>query len=250
MQESMQNNNSRLNERERGFTLIEMIGVLAVIAVLASMVAPKIFDAIRDSKVDTLLSDVSNVRTEVVSFYKDTSRFPEHQAGPAAAAGFNEMITNSVASATAGVVGAAIRGWRGPYLDKQLANPLNPNSNISVESTRLFPGTIVSFDINGDGVVDYTNGAAPAGNPNALKNDISYMVIDGLSFEEAQRISQALDSDVDAGAAGVAGGAVNWWQTGRVVAFNAATFAAAQAGPAALPVRNADVAVWIFLGAR
>lgn len=248
-------------EKEGGFTLIEMIGVLAVIAVLASMVAPKIFDAIRDSKVDTLLADVGSVRTQIVSFYKDTSRFPQHYTGvgvtAAAAVTPNELITD----AAGGVVGTGIRGWRGPYLDKELENPLNPNSNLLVESSRQSANAnVVEFDINGDGVVDYTNQVAAAGAAGpSLKNDIAYIVIDGLTYDEAERISKALDGDADL--AGAVAGATTgpWWQNGRVTAVTApagaGSLAAATAGPGALaamvqPPRNVDVAIWIYLGSR
>src|SRR5215470_16307586 len=38
--------------RSRGFTLIEMIGVLAVIAILAALLVPKIFEAINNARVN------------------------------------------------------------------------------------------------------------------------------------------------------------------------------------------------------
>lgn len=39
----------------KGFTLVEMIGVLAVIAILAGMLIPKIFEAIKNSRINSTL---------------------------------------------------------------------------------------------------------------------------------------------------------------------------------------------------
>ncbi len=44
--------------RQQGFTLIEMIGVLAVIAILAALVLPKVFDVMGESKVSALVAAV------------------------------------------------------------------------------------------------------------------------------------------------------------------------------------------------
>ena len=87
--------------RQRGFTMIEMIGVLAVIAILASIVAPKIFDAIRDSKINTFASNIQAVETAVANYYKDTGALPSSGG---------DLI-----SAPSGV-----SNWKGPYLDKSL----------------------------------------------------------------------------------------------------------------------------------
>ena len=44
---------SQINVRRRsGFTLIEMIGVLAIIAVLAALLIPRIFNAVNESRVN------------------------------------------------------------------------------------------------------------------------------------------------------------------------------------------------------
>jgi len=52
-----------------GFTLIEMIGVLAVIAILAGMLVPKVEQAISDSKVNGTISSYQTVSTAVANHY-------------------------------------------------------------------------------------------------------------------------------------------------------------------------------------
>lgn len=45
----------------QGFTLIEMIGVLAVIAILAAILAPKVFEAIQTSKINNASQTISTL---------------------------------------------------------------------------------------------------------------------------------------------------------------------------------------------
>jgi prepilin-type N-terminal cleavage/methylation domain-containing protein len=53
----------------QGFTLIEMIGVLAVIAILASMLIPKIFEAINNAKVNNAAVSYNSVKTALADHY-------------------------------------------------------------------------------------------------------------------------------------------------------------------------------------
>ena len=60
---------SQNTKSEHGFTLIEMIGVLAVVAVLAALIIPKVFDVIASSKIDALATACRTYETAVTAYY-------------------------------------------------------------------------------------------------------------------------------------------------------------------------------------
>jgi len=55
--------------RNKGFTLIEMIGVLAVIAILASLLIPKIYEAINNSRVSNAAVSYNTVKTALADHF-------------------------------------------------------------------------------------------------------------------------------------------------------------------------------------
>jgi len=68
MKISSQPLNQTLN-RKQGFTLIEMIGVLAVIAILAAVLIPKVFEAINNAKVNNAAMSCQTVKTALADHY-------------------------------------------------------------------------------------------------------------------------------------------------------------------------------------
>lgn len=66
--------NRALNQS--GFTLIEMIGVLAVIAILAAVLIPKVFEAINNARVNNAAMSVATVKTACVDHYAKAGAFP------------------------------------------------------------------------------------------------------------------------------------------------------------------------------
>src|SRR5438067_10837120 len=61
---------SRTVQRQaRAFTLIEMIGVLAVIAILAALLIPKVFSAINDARINNACVSLDTVKTAVADHY-------------------------------------------------------------------------------------------------------------------------------------------------------------------------------------
>jgi prepilin-type N-terminal cleavage/methylation domain-containing protein len=70
--------NSLPNKRspyQGAFTLIEMIGVLAVIAILAALLIPKVFSAIADAKINNTVVGSETIKTAIADHYGKYGRF-------------------------------------------------------------------------------------------------------------------------------------------------------------------------------
>jgi|APGre2960657468_1045069.scaffolds.fasta_scaffold15589_2 prepilin-type N-terminal cleavage/methylation domain-containing protein len=67
--------NIRVNS-SKAFSLIEMIGVLAIIGILASVVAPKVFDAIRDAKITGAVGIIQTIKSSCTDYARKYNNFP------------------------------------------------------------------------------------------------------------------------------------------------------------------------------
>src|SRR5215470_14813359 len=61
--------NGASRRQKQGFTLIEMIGVLAVIAILAAVLIPKVFEAINNSRINNSAMTSNTAKTALVDHY-------------------------------------------------------------------------------------------------------------------------------------------------------------------------------------
>lgn len=101
---------SKQSTRSRGFTLIEVLVVIVVIAVLASFVAPSLFRNVDDARVATAKAQIESFATALDAYRLDTGRYPTSAQGLAA------LNTRPTVDAPA--------TWNGPYLRK--AVPVDP----------------------------------------------------------------------------------------------------------------------------
>lgn len=60
-----------------GFTLVEMLVVLAILALLLTLAAPKYFSSIDRAKDAALMQDLTTVRESIDKFYGDTGQYPQ-----------------------------------------------------------------------------------------------------------------------------------------------------------------------------
>lgn len=65
----------------RGFTLIEVIVVAAIIAILAGILVPMIFNQIDESKKTRAQGDCKTISSAVTMFRKDTGKWPYYRPG-------------------------------------------------------------------------------------------------------------------------------------------------------------------------
>ena len=59
-----------------GFTLVEMLVVLAILALLLTLAAPKYFNSIERAKEAALKQDLTTLRESIDKYYADFGRYP------------------------------------------------------------------------------------------------------------------------------------------------------------------------------
>jgi len=65
------------NFSKQGFTLIEILVVLSIIATLLSLVAPRYFHTLQRAKENTLKHDLITMRDAIDKFYSDRNTYPD-----------------------------------------------------------------------------------------------------------------------------------------------------------------------------
>lgn len=101
--------------RKKGFTLIELMVVIAIIAVLAAVVAPQVFRQVAKGRAASVESFYNSVKTAATSYFSDTGAWP---------GSCNNAVCNTAANGF--VTGGALAGWDGPYVDRWPTATGNP----------------------------------------------------------------------------------------------------------------------------
>ena len=90
----------RVARRTAGFTLVEMLVVLAIIGLLVGLVAPRVFGQLAEAKVRTAHIQIESFKNALDLFYLDAGRYPTTQEGLQA---LNTRPAN-------------VQSWGGPYV--------------------------------------------------------------------------------------------------------------------------------------
>ncbi|MFN0193370.1 MAG: type II secretion system major pseudopilin GspG [Aestuariivirga sp.] len=95
--------------REAGFTLVELLVVLVILVLLASIIGPRVIGYLGSSRAKTAKIQVESLVTSLELFHIDVGRYPT------SAEGLDALVRN----------GSGIAGWSGPYINKGDV-PLDP----------------------------------------------------------------------------------------------------------------------------
>ena len=63
--------------RRRGFTLVELLVVMAIIATLLTIAMPRYFRSVQRSREAVLKQDLTTLRESIDKFYGDTGKYPQ-----------------------------------------------------------------------------------------------------------------------------------------------------------------------------
>jgi len=102
----------------RGFTLAEIMLVIAILGILVSVVLPRLTGRTKEARAQATRLQVANMETALEAFEYDCGRFPTSMEG-----------LEALRTAPSGVGSK----WKGPYLKKAL--PMDPWGNAYVYRT-------------------------------------------------------------------------------------------------------------------
>lgn len=159
--------------RRSGFTLIEMIGVLAIIAVLAALLIPRIFSAINESRVNGAALSYNSLKSAAITYFGKYGRF-----GDATGAAYAD--TTGVTNWDTSVLLA------GGFIEKPFETKLGTASNIqivdSVASTTAADATNASYNLDGAGTANDATGAV-----------VLQAVLFGVAEDDARELNNKID---------------------------------------------------------
>lgn len=196
---------------KRGFTMMEVIVVLAVIGVMAAVLTPMVMNYVEDAKVSRAQSDVKTIAGVILNLTRDVAHFPLYKDGtkttgtpeiellrgpgndPVDSDDANKKWLTTAADKTGELENHLIKNapggnkypttgrfsWKGPYVEKITEDAWGNRYLVNIKNANPADGTpkvvwVISAGPNGKFETD-PNSAADSG-PNAGGDDIAIRI--------------------------------------------------------------------------
>ncbi|MCP5108524.1 MAG: prepilin-type N-terminal cleavage/methylation domain-containing protein [bacterium] len=95
-------------KNNKGFTLIEMVVVLAVVAILAAILTPTIAKNINDAKLTRAVNETQVIGAALAAFYKDVGRWPTSDGAAAALPDVADLLYGGVGNDPTATTGGVL----------------------------------------------------------------------------------------------------------------------------------------------
>ena len=177
--------------RRSGFSLVEMIGVLAIIAILAVVIVPKVFSTIASSRVTSAVGSINTMRTAVTEFAGKYGTLPV----TVAASRLDDLLmTASILDSrfnvkigtqpgTTAIAGATWSNATGTWVATGGASQATQSRIICLASApTTAPGAGTNYRL--DGTANLPAGA-----------NVASAVLTGVSLSDARELSLKIDGD-------------------------------------------------------
>jgi general secretion pathway protein G len=132
----------RSREAQRGFTLVELLVVITIIALIMGIVGPRVLNYLTESKTKAAKIQIESFASALDLFFIDTGRYPSGSEGLAA------LVKRP----------GSVNAWNGPYLKGGVV-PADPWGNAYVYRS---PGQHGTYDILSYGSDGSEGGAGAA----------------------------------------------------------------------------------------
>jgi prepilin-type N-terminal cleavage/methylation domain-containing protein len=185
---------TEVSVRRRGFTLVETIVTVGLLAVLAAFVVPTVIQKAGAGDPVKVASDVTAVRTGLETFLSDVKGGYPNQL---------RMLTDKPTTAnhfidsTTAFTSGQVAAWNGPYLAATIG-PLVTDS-VATGYTAFIKNFVTRYDGQNNAAERYvTAGAGTGGVFNPANTVFAAVTLVGLTAPQAQLVNKVIDGGDDA----------------------------------------------------
>ena len=172
-----------------GFSLIEMIGVLAIIGILAGIIVPRVIKATARSKINSTAASYNSLKTTVSDYFSQNGAFPVRAGtgatnGPVTTGRFDaDLLAGGFTDALFSCAIGSQTYDSSALTGRTHVRSLTAANNGTVSITATAGGD--NFDLDGNtGTADFTTA-----------NTVVSLVIPGVATSDAVELNKLIDKD-------------------------------------------------------